>query len=538
LEADRQRALEAERAEQQRQHDEKNKNLQEEETKKRLAQKQLQSEEEIRRQQVTKHDNQVTSSNSALVSDVVPVVTHTSATAPPQPVTSLSLPIAKHASPKSMQVSMTTSHTTVPNLSGCQSTSDGLHAACRLGDLQTVREILSKFPELYNITDIATKHCTVLQSACLGGNLELIKALSPSAEDILLCDDDGHTSVHYAIRNKHKSTLGVLRYLAFISENSVDIIRTVEDSNNSILIRSRPILPNFQQRTIHKKVTSVIEGMAPGAVVQQGWLSKQGESKAWRRRWVVLTTHSLMYFHNKDDQIPRDSLSFANNDVVVERSAAKVTAIDIFISNQTTHKQRDRISLMASSEEEMLVWLTLIKAATCVEMPSIRPKVGKIRPLITADPDVRRKLFSHVNYKQESLLHSLCMENISTVDTKKMNDNDILELICWLVNNGCDINTFDINGKTPLHFAVLNNNFELANVLVLEGADPTANQYDRHGSKCCMDLIDSMTFKSMIQNSRNRYQLREGMFKCVQSRLKGFHYLSLGILHSTVSNSG
>lgn len=52
-------------------------------------------------------------------------------------------------------------------------------------------------------------------------------------------------------------------------------------------------------------------------------------------------------------------------------------------------------------------------------------------------------------------------------------NNGSLDVVKFLVEKGVDINATSLDGRTPLHFAASNGNFEVVEVLVTGGADIT-----------------------------------------------------------------
>jgi hypothetical protein len=63
-----------------------------------------------------------------------------------------------------------------------------------------------------------------------------------------------------------------------------------------------------------------------------GWLSKRGfkTTAIWRKRWAVLTTDSLSYYHTEKDTVPRDSLPLRHKDCIsVKPSDVRAFAFDI-----------------------------------------------------------------------------------------------------------------------------------------------------------------------------------------------------------------
>lgn len=230
-----------------------------------------------------------------------------------------------------------------------------LHKACREGNLAVVEQILTQSPLLYDERDASYHNCTVFQSALLSGNVDLIHYFSPNNLDVYSKDTAGNAAINYVAQSMKKSMLDMLRYFVLWSEkNSPHSVlsggsRTSLPSNSETFQKHKALL-NKQNATsgkIHEVVSSHErdELDATTGVLRSGWLSKRGESHIWRKRWVVLTTEGLMYFRNAQDKIPRDTLSFATkNDLLIERSPQKATAIDIYVLNQqSVQKEKDVI---------------------------------------------------------------------------------------------------------------------------------------------------------------------------------------------------
>jgi hypothetical protein len=58
-------------------------------------------------------------------------------------------------------------------------------------------------------------------------------------------------------------------------------------------------------------------------------------SPSWRKRWVVFTKESLIYFRNSKDKVPRDSISYSTpNDITIE------CTVDVYAVNTTPVQRR------------------------------------------------------------------------------------------------------------------------------------------------------------------------------------------------------
>lgn len=418
-----------------------------------------------------------------------------------------------------------------------------LHASCLAGDIENVKALLKVHPEDYTSRNNNDKNCTVLHSALKSGNLQLIRFLNPSNEDLHIKDEDGNSAVHQVILTYRSNILDVLRYLCTVAEGTNDLPldlnqMSLRPKHNSDLPKPPKSITSTQSVPPEDALEDVqIDSISPNTELKSGWLSKRGESSLWRKRWVVLTTEALMYFRNPKDQIPRDTLSFSTkNDLQIERSPTKATAIDIHINHQSIQKKRDRISLMADSEQEMQIWLTLLKAAAGVESKSLRPIAStsantKAKPFITQKPSARASIFQLTNNSRQTALHLLAQyEAPEFAQTgSELTKDDALVLIFWLISNHCPLNTFDHLGYTPLQIAVEKNHVELSGLLAKHGADPEARLYGQATKRRSIDMTNSQDFQTMLKNAYTSFEARgtNGSFLSLPPRLRGYHYLSI-----------
>ncbi len=436
-----------------------------------------------------------------------------------------------------------------------------LHSAAANGDIAGVKSLIELHPEDYEARHPFENHRTVLQSGILSGNLELIKYFWPTSEDLQAKDDAGNTTMHYVILSNKKSAIEIFRFFAAISEVNYDQIRELQkgieimslhkgivDRIASIKISNRSsILSSTRAEDVAAAEAEEVEEIKlPTAELKSGWLSKRGESSTWRKRWVVLTTEALMYFRNNKDKIPRDTLSFnTKNDLKIERDPKKATAIDIYVNHQSVQKHRDRISLMADSEQEMQIWLTLIKAAAGVEVQSLRAKngsssstgastanvasAGPAKTLLVANPNIRSILFRQINNSRETLLHTLSQLQPSQDQTQHdaLNKDDILQLASWLIHNYCPLDQFNHKGLTPLQIAVQLNHEDLASFYAKQGANINIHMYGASNKRSTLDLTNSVEFQLSLKTAFTTYENRKHTFLPIPPRLRGYHYLSL-----------
>jgi hypothetical protein len=450
---------------------------------------------------------------------------------------------------------------------------EGLFLAVSAGDLATVRALLSAYPEDYYLCDEKQNNRSVLQAACRSGNVDLIRHLQPSRDDIFYKDSHGNNAVHYVMFSGKKSILSILRYLSIVNAADTENLRDVVAAMQQMSIEPRrasalpPVAPTSANmtRSPHAMPVQEIRPMLPppapalseddevvstitgataassatkssaslgrahgtgsggSAELKSGWLSKRGESQIWRKRWVVLTTEALMYFRNNKDKLPRYTLSFTHqNDITIQRSPGKTTAIDIFINTQSIKKKRDRVSLMADTEQEMQAWMNLLKAAAGVQSQPLRTagssaasalanKNNKdVKPLLVLRPTWTSLLLKSVNNAHETPLHILAQYDAATAAANDgMTEEDILILATWMVGNIAPLNAYNGRGLTPLQVAVQASNQSLAALLTKQGADPSKTMFGSSGTRSTYDLAQDIEFQKRLKAATRAFAQRE-----------------------------
>lgn len=234
---------------------------------------------------------------------------------------------------------------------------------------------------------------------------------------MLLRCDKGYTALHYAIlggddsgtRAKRGQKLAMVSMLLFACDPALDLgaaFRSeaflVDDACSNLPLpppnelahmtlecvpldnparhaavesfaSSRPVSMSIKSQ---QKAAAVLLGTKGGSksvaqsvdgeVLKEGWLSKRGEKLAWRRRYIKLTSDSLMYFHSERDTKPRDCISLLLNlgAMQLERfcGPGAAPAVSLKLAAVSGKKQRTKIDLMAESEKEMQAWLTPLRA--------------------------------------------------------------------------------------------------------------------------------------------------------------------------------
>lgn len=241
------------------------------------------------------------------------------------------------------------------------------------------------------------------------------------------------------------------------------------------------------------------------------------------------------------DKVPRDTLSFARrNEISIQRAPTKATGIDIYINQQSVKKKRDRVSLMAESEQEMQAWLNLLKAAAGVEVKPLRAAASStssstanattatpLKPLLIVKPAWTSLLFKVTNNARETPLHVLCGLSRQASTSADMSIDDQLELTTWMVTKMSPLNAFNGKGLTPLQVAVQAGNEALAGLLTKFGADPAKAMFGATGARTSYDLVKGAAFHELLKQASKVFEQRESSFLPMPPRLRGFHYLSM-----------
>lgn len=112
--------------------------------------------------------------------------------------------------------------------------------------------MLIKNPEDYYVVNWCRNNCTVLQSAILGGSLQLIQYLKPYPEELHYPDAEGNTAVHYAAKSAAPDRTEILRYFQFVIEPAYlkDIQNVSASKSGQKYATVRPLQSKVQVPTL------------------------------------------------------------------------------------------------------------------------------------------------------------------------------------------------------------------------------------------------------------------------------------------------
>ena len=281
------------------------------------------------------------------------------------------------------------------------------------------------------------------------------------------------------------------------------------------------------KKLVEADAKAAIPGATPGMVIKQGWLSKRGFKTAsiWRKRWVVLTTDTLNYYHTEKDTVPRDSLSLREKDcITAEPSEVRYCALDITMAEGagSAAKAREKISLLADNEKEMYEWINLLTAVAGTDATPLRYTAVR-----TISPILSDALFSSRNTNYETPLHMLCGVNTNDSGANKAEAEKLLpSTAAWLINRNCPVNSANLKGKSPLFLAIESGRYHLGLLLLRYGATvpPHCASKDR--------------FLSFVGEENSPEKVIAALqFLPKPVRLRNFHYYSIEILQHFIGSA-
>jgi hypothetical protein len=321
-------------------------------------------------------------------------------------------------------------------------------------------------------------------------------------------------------------------------------------------------------------------------VVKSGWLSKRGQSTTWRKRFVVLTRESLMYFHNEKDKIPRDSISVRrtgglNRGIKIVRVAGLETAIDVFVNSAAStigqKISRDRISLMMESEQDLQSWISALQmvggspasgvlASRCSAALNNHHHVGaraqnpqglvsagsqRLMAVRCANPHGRRNVLNSINAASLTPLqvlvavssasnstdtiinesessradHRCCRPTVNSLPNEFADD---LLALSWLLSTGVAIDN-SASVVNALSVSLQHNKYVMSLLLARHGANPAVALHQlvkQHPTKAASVTPSFMwTLTSAYQNRVLNFGKES--FKIAPLYTPGYSYLSL-----------
>ena len=263
--------------------------------------------------------------------------------------------------------------------------------------------------------------------------------------------------------------------------------------------------------------------------LKTGWFKKKRGGMMWQKRWVVLTEDYLVYYNSPNStQNPRFAISL--KDAHLNRVAGKDPIIEISSAHMPEKKSifggaiKKTVAFFAENEIELQDWLMPLKSV--IGIGTFRTNSNK--PVNYINYEIRRLWTSIFDKKKQTPLHYLAM---NLHKGSKLLDEEI-DVACWLIENGCDLNAQDIDGNTPLHLAVINNSsLNLLRCFLIKGSDI---QIRNNSHKTPLSLIDKnkQNQESILKVLSSTSRLNNNLYiernrLAFSHRSNGYSYLTI-----------
>ena len=111
------------------------------------------------------------------------------------------------------------------------------------------------------------------------------------------------TTINYDEDSRKFGIVGPVASYLFEAESLEECKSWVEAIKESLVGLSNISGKDFSRESYVNNVESVRKDKAK---IKEGWTVKRGgKKKTWRKRWLVLTKKSLLYYKTKEDNLPQ-----------------------------------------------------------------------------------------------------------------------------------------------------------------------------------------------------------------------------------------
>jgi hypothetical protein len=279
---------------------------------------------------------------------------------------------------------------------------------------------------------------SLLHSAALSGSQALVNELKPTPAELAATDSKGNTTLHYAAAS---TSLDLIKYL--LSEH---FCPDAEVSTADV---------NAGHITSHARAPSISpdngRSMTLNAELKSGWLKKRRETDKFRKRWCTLRQKTGLEYRDTMKS-PKPSLVIPLSGAILKRSTHEEFAFEVHSPELAKLKKKNkenRLYFQAEDEISFNEWYTVLR--TCVgSTATIREKRSK--PMHFVNMGRRSEVLMRCNNNGESMHHCAVTLGIKAgLDPKVAREWHAVQTVVWLVENGCDVNSTDDDGRTVLH---------------------------------------------------------------------------------------
>ena len=200
-------------------------------------------------------------------------------------------------------------------------------------------------------------------------------------------------------------------------------------------------------------------------VLKDGYLRKRRETDRFQKRWCVLTPSALHYFHRRGDAKPAKTIQLAGG--MLKKSSGVTHTFEIHSPLLLDRRNKEgRLYFQAHSEIELQAWLAPLRVVLS-QGASIATRKG---PMLCVNMRMRSRAINMRDSQGRTCLHRAVACERDAAEALESFTSRIVQVSCWLVENGCDPNRPARNGKTALHMAIDAKNVQTAAALAFKGA--------------------------------------------------------------------
>lgn len=165
----------------------------------------------------------------------------------------------------------------------------GMFSACEQGDLHTLRQVLTSFPDYKPILNKFDSFCTLVNAAVRGGNADILHYLSIKLVDLTTNNVQRNTVFHTAAAKPTVETFSILA-------QAMDASVAEQEDDSLVLGRKSVRITRGLLKTnshLHKQAAfeMISQTAGSGSRPMQGWLSKR------KVRTVSHSSLSSLLFH-------------------------------------------------------------------------------------------------------------------------------------------------------------------------------------------------------------------------------------------------